>query len=196
MLLFLQQESKEMSLYIFGGITKDFETTEQCKQSMRELCNRLNIGISFDSPEEDDRREIDSAMKSFGHVGAYYSIHDPRHAPDATELWVETRTLGMKLLEEEGISPLVFNLSDLHQIRFPADYFTGILASRLGSFIDGLKRIPTRQILSIALVDGGVERVKTASPEECVKEILQSLILPWDCSPNTLYTLVVEGSTG
>ena len=147
----------------------------------------LDTGLTFDSLDENDSEAIDVALKGFSPVDFYYSIYSPGDESDATELWNEARALGMEVLKQQHIDPFISNFSALNQIQFPTRYFIEIANSRLGSFINRLKPISTDAIVAITLVDGAIERTKTGSPRECISEILRSLVLPWDCSPNTLY---------
>lgn len=176
-----------MSLYVFGKVGGDVTTTGQAMQTLRRLGDRLSVVVSDDSLEKDDREEIDRGLGSLTGPGVYFMICSNENDPDATELWIETQALAMELLQNEGIDPFVFNLSDALQINFPDGYYQAIAQSRFGELVDGLKSISASAVVAIALVDGGIERVKKGSPDDCITEIFRSLILPWDCSPNTLY---------
>ena len=103
------------------------------------------------------------------------------------DLGIEARDLAMKLLQDDGLNPFVFKFSDVQQIIFPSDYYDKMLQSPLGGFVDGLKHLSQSAVVAIALVDGGIERIKKDSADSCVTEMLKSFILPWDCLPNSLY---------
>ena len=176
-----------MSLDIFGAVAQARDPATDHRRRLSEQCDRLNIGIAYDSLDENDCAAVDEGIRNFSKADFYYSIYSSRDGSDATELWNEARAVGMEVLTQEGVNPFVFDLSSLSRIHFPPHYFTAISESRLGNFINGLKLISVDDLVAITLVDGGIERTKIASPEECLSEILRSLVLPWDCSPNTLY---------
>jgi hypothetical protein len=176
-----------MSLYIFGEIAGDVTNIGEYRQALNELTERLNITVSYDSLEKEDREEIDRALEVSGEVRIYYAIYSDQLDCDATALWIEARDLAMRLLRNEGIDPFILSPSDLKKISLPDSYYQGILESRLAGFIDGLKPISASAVVAVALVDGGIESIRKGSTDDCAREILKSLILPWDRSANTLY---------
>jgi hypothetical protein len=174
-----------MSLYVFGKIVGAVSQ----RRALSELCDRLNIIVSYDSLEAEDCEEIDRAIESSTKEGDYFAIYSTREDAEATELWLEAREAAMGVLQSEGIDPFVSSLSDALKIDFPDSYSSVILQSRLGRLIEGLQQLSANAIIAITLVDGGIERIKNGPTDDSVAEIFKSFILPWDCSPNTLYIL-------
>ena len=151
------------------------------------MCGRLNIITSFDSLDEEDLKDIAEEVKDYGQLGLTYAVYANGVDHEATGLGIEARDLAMKLLQDDGLNPFVFKFSDVQQIIFPSDYYDKMLQSPLGGFVDGLKHLSQSAVVAIALVDGGIERIKKDSADSCVTEMLKSFILPWDCLPNSLY---------
>jgi hypothetical protein len=178
-----------MSLYIFGGIVPKVNHKTSFKPHLRELCDRLNIFVTFDSLDTDDQVQIYDAMKRFGSLNCEFQIFTSQTDADATQLWEESRNFAISLLKEKSIDALSISWSTLSEMELPAEYYERILETRLGGLINGLKLLSPDAVVGVALVDGGIEEVKTGTADQCVKELLKSLVFPWDYSANTFYVL-------
>jgi len=176
-----------MSLDIFGGIANDIRNVQSWRNSVTELCAQLGITVLYDSLDEEDFSDIAEEVKNFGQLRLAYTIYASEADHDATPLWIEARDAAMEVFQKSGVNPSTFKLEDVLQLRRPDNYRKEILKSRLGGFVNALRLLSQDAVVAVALVDGGIHRVKRDSAINCVNEILDSFILPWDCSPNTLY---------
>ena len=176
-----------MSLYVFGKFVTTKDDLSLCKQELLALSAKLNLHVVVDSIEDEDAEIVDDAVNDPDNDGFYYSVFSNREDHDATVLWVEAIELAHKQFRQAGIDPLSITPASIDEMHFPSEYFQEIVKSRLGAFIDRLELLASNRTLAIALVDGGVERVLQAPFEVCGKEILRSLVLPWDRISNTLY---------
>lgn len=160
---------------------------------LRELCDSLKIAVSFDSLEKEDRNNLAEALHVSDSAGLYFAVYSEPGDSDATVLWLEAGDLAVELLRSEGIEPLSLTPSQLKQTDIPESYYRGILSSRLGAFISELVYILECCDFDIALVDGGIETVRNCGEVDCLREILASFILPWDCTRNAVYIFHRKG---
>jgi hypothetical protein len=180
-----------MSLYIFGSVISLQRNTLH-KEKLAELCAKLNIVLMLDQLDDDDMHTLDEVIGQAFDVEQemfYFTISSGLNDPDATALWIEARALSVDIMKEVGINNYPVNAADLQQINWPADYRQRMQACRLGNFVSGLEGNQIGNLIAIALVDGGVERIERAPANVCIENILRSMILPWDCTSNTLYIL-------
>lgn len=176
-----------MSFYIFGCVRSDASDQRICELKLKELCARLKIVVSTDSLDDEDREGLLEVMGASDSGGLFFAIHSEPGDSDATALWLQARELAREVLRKEGIDTPVPSHSQLEEINIPASYYDGILASRLGAFINDLTSSFAAFDFAIALVDGGIETVRNCGEGDCLREILASLILPWDCTRNAVY---------
>src|SRR5262249_3108584 len=151
------------------------------------LCAQLGITVLYDQLDEEDFSGIAEEVKNFGQLRLGYTIYANEADHDATPLWIEARAVAIEGFQKRGVNPSAFKVDDVLQLPHHDNYRKEILKSRLGGFVNGLRLLSQDAVVAVALVDGGIDRVKRDSANSCVNEILDSFILPWDCLPNTLY---------
>ena len=176
-----------MSLYILGSIGCDLTYMKGYEVKLKELCNRFDMIVSFDSLDHEDRQTLAEAMGAPDSKGLYFAIYSGGGESDATVLWLEASDLAMQLLRSQGIDPLLLTPSQLEQTEIPENYYDDILSSRLGRFVSELPLILEGTDFEIAFIDGAVERIRYCHKNECLRQILRSFILPWDQTQNALY---------
>lgn len=182
-----------MSLYIFGCISSDPSNQEILKKGLKELGTRLKVIISFDSLEEEDRKDLSEELRIPKTASLYFAVYSEHGESSATGLWIEANTLAWELLRKQGLDPSNLIPSQLKQTDIPESYYRGILSSRLGAFINGLTSSFAAFDFAIALVDGSIETVRNCGEGDCLREILASLTLPWDCTRNAVYVFHRKG---
>ena len=181
-----------MSLYIFGELISSLNAGP-LKDQLCGLCTSIGLNLGIDELENEDRDVLDESIKADVHDWGlpaverlYFYVSSRPKNPDATELWIEAQQLAISLLARYG-TRIPSSQLELTQTKVPVDYYMDMQSSRLGRFFSHLCSIPPAELVAAAIVDGGVDTVMKAPRLACVEEILRSMLLPWDCTSNTLY---------
>jgi len=174
-----------MSAYLFGKLFVDASQVMDLKRRLLSLAKQVDVGVSLDVLDEDDQQAIDSLIGAG--QGVVFSVSTRAGGGDASGLWAEAQELAFSLLAgDRGIPPTVTPKS-LETIKWPQDYTLRMSACRLHRILQGIALLPDYNKMSVAFTEGGIEAIHEDTAGRCIEAILRMIVLPWDCTPGTLY---------
>jgi hypothetical protein len=102
------------------------------------------------------------------------------------KVWYDAQDVGLKAFRAIGSTP-PDRAMRIDELDLPAAVERELRDTSIGNFAAAI--IQREKTLSggIALFDGCIEQTIRATPEECLRRILTSLLIPWDCGPDALY---------
>ncbi len=129
--------------------------------------------------DDDDRIAVEdvSTLKS---SGLYFQL-------DGTALWIDAMNTGRGLLSQTMPHIADMSVQDFEELDLPGHYFAQMGSTQLGALVTWLQTNSLISGCGLALLDGGISSVFEGTPEECAQNIMRSVLLPWDLSPNHLY---------
>lgn len=175
-----------MSLYVHG-IIANCKQHNDCPALIKDLGNRHSMCVTFDL-ETDDRVPLANALNLPSVADACcFKVSDDSNAPDATHCWIEAMNCAREHLANQFDDLTSIENSDIRSVEFDESYFDAMLRTQLGGFLSEFVTLFDKQQRGISIFDGSPEtEIKLA--DNCVREILKTMILTWDCLPNSIYT--------
>lgn len=166
-----------MSLDILGKLACAPDESEAIWKRLLEISAACGLDLTNDVDMEDKMSW--EHMSGTCVLGLWFSA-------DGTNLWNEAHTRAMALMNAPGMR-IRFQKGVEEGLALPAGFVDDMSETRLGMWLRRIMRVPHTASGGVALVDGGMESCFFGSRDECLLRLLRSTVLPWDCSPNTLY---------
>lgn len=176
-----------MSLFIIGGLKKPEQGIAGVRQHLDQASQRTGICVSYDV-DEDDREYLDTVLE-VSSDSLLFSLQDGAESGDVTTSWISAMTMARSLITTlcPDVNVAVVRHSDLGSLPLGHAFFDAMLRCPLASCISAIIGEVETTGGAISIFDGSSEREVLLSSDECVKEIMRTMILPWDCLPNTTY---------
>jgi hypothetical protein len=154
---------------------------------MVSLGQSLGFGVHRGGFEEDE----DGVLAEHGLLRANcldFSISDTSESSDGTRLWNEALVEARRVLAVVGYEDTAsIDSCRAETLTLPNNYYDTVAQTRLGSACRKVIQELGLNGGAIGLLEGGIERVVSGSPGQCLDRIFRLFLVPWDCGPSAIY---------
>jgi len=175
-----------MSLYIIGVLFRPRYETVDLRAVLNDTGRLNNLIVHYETDLEDLAifREIFDSLED----AVPFVLADNLSCSDATSAWLEATNAARELIS--GIVSDTTSITPdevLQGISFPVSYYDSMKCTRLGKFLFEIMANAGIEDGAIWIADGSPDGIIQLSAEECLNEILKTMVLSWDCLPNLAY---------
>jgi hypothetical protein len=136
-----------------------------------------------------DRAEAEyfESIPDLASNGLTFMLCDDEQSQDLTSTWSDTMKVARALISDQVVETSAITFADFRLIAFRESYFTEMRQTRLGGCISAIVQDMEFEHGGIWFADGGPDNEAFRPASQCEKEILKTLVLAWDCLPNTTF---------
>lgn len=175
-----------MSLDILGKLLCPPSDQGRLTRALERAARAAHVHVVTGQVDPADH-EVFNEVPELRGPGVDYCVWSDERSGSAEELWGEAMLAVREVTALSVAHVRRLKAEDLPWISFPAAYYQVAATTRLGLFLAALMGSRDCRGGCVAIVDGGVEEFYTAAPSMCLRHIMTTMVLPWDCLPNNLY---------
>jgi len=178
-----------MSLICIGKLCHAAHDEHALRSYLSTVSAVAQIHVVVDRIDPDDIAELESEPELCG-FGTFYGACSREEDSSLTQVWNEAFSVGHHDVWPDRPRPALHRQWSVYRSDFcllDEARRNALLSTRLGTLLKQIIYCPFVTTGSLALLDGGIERVVRAPSAFCVEEILGMTVLGWDCIGNPLY---------
>lgn len=182
-----------MSLYIFGLVASRNEL-DILRDNILSICEDIHVSLSLEEIDDEDKNILRIATDQYlddGFNRMYFSVYSNPNDTDAVTLWIEAQNMAIHALKHQGIENIPNSFPEIELLNIRCDYYDMVQHCRIAKLIYRIANLQMQNtVISVAIVDGGIENVERFTSKDFVEYIYKLFILNWDCLPNTLSVIM------